>query len=128
MGSFLELQARGIINIPSINADLFVLTKEAKRLDKKIESKSSGGGGTSAWGVRHALKSITHTEAPSGLINGSNTEYTVLNEIFFIFGFTLNGEQIAELPNFTYAGKKITFSSAIPASFNGKDFECKYLG
>lgn len=86
------------------------------------------GGGTSAMGVAQAFKYIAHTEQPSGLINGSNTVYTVKNTIFWIAGFTLNGEQIAELPNFTYSGKTITFSSALPAAYSGKDFEVKYIG
>lgn len=90
--------------------------------------RGTGGGGTSAIGVRQAFKYIAHTEQPSGLINGSNTVYTVKNTIFWVAGFTLNGEQIAELPNFTYAGNTITFSSALPASFSGKDWEIKYIG
>ena len=52
----------------------------------------------------------------------------VKNTIWWIAGFTLNGEQIAELPNFTYTGRTITFSSALPAVYSGKDFEIKYIG
>lgn len=97
--------------------------------DRKIATSGGGrGGGTSAIGVRQMFKYIAHTEAPTGAINGVNTTYTVKNPIWFIFGFTLNGEQIAELPNFTYSGNTITFSSAIPAAYAGMDFECKYIG
>ena len=86
------------------------------------------GGGVSALGVRQAFKLIAHTEAPVGDIDGVNTTYTVNHDIYYVFGFTLNGEQIAELPNFTYAGRTITFSSALPAVYSGKDFEVKYIG
>ncbi len=88
----------------------------------------SGGGGTSAIGVRQAFKYIAHTEQPSGDINGVNTTYTVKNAIWWIAGFTLNGEQIAELPNYTYAGNTITFATALPADYSGKDWEIKYIG
>ena len=86
------------------------------------------GGGTSAIGVAQAFKYIAHTEALTGAINGSNKTYTVKVDIWWIAGFTLNGENIAELPNFTFANKVITFSSALPAAYSGKDFEIKYIG
>jgi len=103
-----------------------------KGLDEEIEkiksTARSGGGGTSSVGVAHAFKYISHTEAPVGDIDGVNVTYRVNNDIWWIAGFTLNGEQIAELPNFTYSGKTITFSSAIPAAYSGKDMEVKYIG
>lgn len=113
------------------------ITKSSEKLQKEIDllkeefSKRptpTARGGVSALGVRQAFKYIAHTEAPSGNIDGNNTTYKVKNEIFWIAGFTLNGEQIAELPNFTYAGKTITFGTALPAAYSGKDFECKYIG
>ena len=100
-------------------------------MEKKLEDRVSRiprGGGTSAIGVRQAFKYIAHTEAPVGAINGSNTTYTVSNDIWWVAGFTLNGETIAELPNFTFANKTITFASPIPAVYSGKDFEIKYIG
>lgn len=100
----------------------------AKRLDDLEKRPISRGGGTSAIGVRQAFKYIAHTEQPTGDIDGVNTTYTVKNEIFWVAGFTLNGEQIAQLPNFTYKGRTITFSSALPAAYSGKDFEIKYIG
>lgn len=99
-----------------------------EELEQIRQIKSSRGGGVSAIGVAQAFKFIAHTEAPSGDIDGVNTTYTVKNAIFWVAGFTLNGEQIAELPNFTYSGKTITFGSAIPAAYSGKDFEIKYIG
>lgn len=106
------------------------LEEEFEKLDKRISAIPRGtiGGGATDLRIRQAFKNIAHTEAPTGDIDGANTTYTVNNEIFFIFGFTLNGEQIAELPNFTYTGRTITFSSALPAAYSGKDFECKYIG
>jgi len=104
--------------------------EEHKKLDEKIKTMAvgKGGGGTNARGVRHAFKYIANTEAPVGDIDGANTTYTVSKEIFWIVGFTLNGEQIAELPNFTYDYKTITFGTALPAAYSGKDFEIKYIG
>lgn len=95
---------------------------------KRIENRPTRGGGTSAIGVRQAFKYIAHTEQPTGVIDGANLTYTVKNEIFWIAGFTLNGEQVAQLPNFTVSGRTITFATALPAVYSGKDFECKYIG
>ncbi len=100
-------------------------TKQIEELQKRPVGR---GGGTSAMGVAQAFKYIAHTEEPVGLINGSNKVYTVKVDIWWIAGFTLNGENIAELPNYTFANKVITFTSALPSSYSGKDFECKYVG
>ena len=106
--------------------------KGLEELEKKIDTVAAtpgrSGGGVSAMGVRQAFKLIAHTEAPVGDIDGANTTYRVKHDIFYVFGFTLNGEQIAQLPNFTYSGKTITFSTAIPAAYSGKDWEIKYIG
>lgn len=116
--------------VPDNKEDFEKLEKEIQELKEKIDNLPTrkGGGGTSAIGVAQTFKWIAHTEQPSGLINGSNRTYTVNNNIWWIAGFTLNGEQIAELPNFTYVGKTITFASAIPADYATKDFEVKYIG
>ena len=94
----------------------------------RIASLPRGGGGVSSLAVRQAFKYIFHTEEPTGAINGSNMVYIVANPIWAIIGFTLNGEQIAELPNYTFANNTITFATALPAAYSGKDFECKYIG
>jgi len=99
-----------------------------KELDDLKKIRATGGGGVSDMRIRQSFKTLFHTEEPVGLINGSNTAYTVSSAIWFVVGFSLNGEEIAELPNFTYAGKTITFSSALPAAYSGKDFEVKYIG
>lgn len=102
--------------------------KELEDRIKRLSQRSGSGGGISAIGVAQAFKYIGHTEQPVGDIDGVNTTYTVKNNIFWIAGFMLNGEQIGELPNFTYAGKTITFSTALPADYSGRDFEIKYIG
>ena len=99
-----------------------------EELDKLGKIRSRGGGGVSAIGVRQAFKMIAHTETPAGDIDGDNVTYTVKKNIFWIAGFMLNGEQIGEAPNFTYAGRTITFSTALPAAYSGRDFEIKYIG
>ena len=101
------------------------LEKEIEELKKRPIGR---GGGTSAIGVAQTFKYIAHTEAPTGDIDGANTTYTVKVDIWWIAGFTLNGENIAELPNYTFANKVITFSTALPAAYSGKDFEVKYIG
>ena len=93
-----------------------------------IRNLPRGGGGVGALGVMHAFKYIFHTEEPVGDIDGANTTYTVKNAIWAIIGFTLNGESIAELPNYTFVNHTITFGTALPAAYSGKDFECKYIG
>lgn len=101
-----------------------------KGLDERFENLESRpvGGGVSNMRIRQAFKYIAHTEQPVGVIDGVNTTYTLKNAIWWIAGFTLNGEQVAQLPNFTVSGHTITFASAIPADYSGKDFECKYIG
>jgi len=109
--------------------DLEVENEKQQEEIEELKKRPIGrGGGTSAMGVAQTFKYIAHTEAPTGAINGSNTTYTVLVDIWWIAGFTLNGENIAELPNYTFINKTITFSSALPAAYAGKDFEVKYIG
>lgn len=84
-------------------------------------------GGVSNLRIQQAFKYILKTEQPSGLINGSNTAYTVTQPIFAVLSFTLNGETIAQLPNYTVSGRTITFATALPAAYSGKDFEIKYI-
>lgn len=105
------------------------LEETKKELEEQISKAGSrGGGGTTALNVAQTFKYIAHTEAPTGDIDGVNTTYTVNNTIFWVAGFTLNNQVIAELPNYTVAGRTITFSTALPASYSGKDFEIKYIG
>ena len=110
-------------------AELRIENEKQQKDIKELEKRPVGrGGGTSAIGVAQAFKYIAHTEAPVGAIDGSNTTYTVSKDIWWIAGFTLNGEQIAELPNFTFTGRTITFSTALPSVYSGKDFEIKFIG
>jgi len=86
-----------------------------------------GGGGTSAIGIANAAKYFVKTEAPSGDIDGVNLAYTVAKPIFAVLAFVINGEYVAQLPNYTIANKTVTFSTAIPAAYNGKDIEIVYI-
>lgn len=115
------------------SATISYLEDEINKLKDRVKevrtiSEARRGGGTSAIGVAQAFKYIAHTEEPVGAIDGVNLTYTVKNTIFWVAGFTLNGEQIAQLPNFTVSGRTITFSSALPAAYSGKDWEIKYIG
>ena len=103
------------------------LPETLKGLEDKIVVSNKGGGGVTNMRVIQAFKSILKTEAPVGLINGSNTTYTLSQPIFAILGMTINGETIAQLPNYTISHKTITFSVALPAAYSGKDFEVKYI-
>ena len=116
-----------------ILSKLTELFEKVEKMEKDIEELKKRpvgrvGGGVSAMGVAQAFKWIAKTEAPVGDRDGVNTTYTVSSTIWWIAGFTLNGEQIAELPNFTYANKTITFATAIPAAYANKDFEVKFIG
>jgi hypothetical protein len=95
---------------------------------KRIESiKSTQGGGVSNLRIQQAFKYILKTETPVGDIDGVNTEYTVSQQIFAVLAFSLNGEVIPQIPNYTIAGNKITFSTALPTDYSGLDFEIKYI-
>lgn len=112
------------IKVPDIKKMFNDLREE---MIEEIRKHKRIGGGTSHIGVQQALAKLLKTEQPSGAINGSNKEYTVTGNIFAIFSFSLNGEVIAQLPNYTISGNKITFSTALPAAYSGKDFEVKYV-
>jgi len=117
-----RLNKSAIEGIESIEEDI-------KRLDEKIASITSqnSGGGVTNLRIQQAFKYILKTEEPTGDIDGVNTVYTVSQPIFAVLAFSLNGEVVAQLPNYTISGNKITFSSALPAVYSGKDFECKYI-
>ena len=97
-------------------------------LEDRLEQRpllGKRGGGTSAMGVKYALGRIVKSETPSGLLNGSNTDYTVTQDIHAIFSFALNGEAITD-DQYTFVGRTITFSTAIPAAYSGKSFKIVY--
>lgn len=89
--------------------------------------KPAIGGGVTNQRIQQAFKYILKTEQPVGAIDGANTEYTVSQPIFAVLAFSLNGEVVAQLPNYTIAGNKVTFSSALSSDYAGKDFEIKYV-
>lgn len=104
------------------------IEEDIKRLDEKIASIPRGlGGGVTNLRIQQAFKYILKTEAPVGNIDGVNLEYTVSQTIFAVLAFSLNGEVIPQIPNYTISGNKITFSTALPSAYSGKDFEIKYI-
>jgi len=112
------------ITIPEVEIE------SIKGLKEKLEYLSSprlGGGGTSAIGIANAAKYFVKTSALTGTIDGTNKAFTVPSTIFAVLALSLNGEFIAQLPNYTISDKTITFSEAIPAAYSGKDFEIKYI-
>ncbi len=104
------------------------IEEDIKRLDEKIASIPRGiSGGVTNLRIQQAFKYILKTEEPVGDIDGVNTVYTVSQPIFAVLAFSLNGEVIPQIPNYTISGNKITFSTALPSAYSGKDFECKYI-
>lgn len=114
--------------LAELSANKTTLEDHERRIVELEQRPVARGGGTSAIGVAQAFKYIAHTEQPVGAIDGINTTYRVKNVIYWVAGFMLNGEQIAEIPNFTYVNRTITFATPLPAAYNGKDFEMKYIG
>lgn len=111
-----------------IHSEIEELEKKIEELSDKIKNQPVGsGGGVTNARIAQAFKYILKTEAPVGAINGVNTSYTVTQPIFAVLAFSLNGEVIAEIPNYTVSGKTITFSTPLPAAYSGKDFEIKYV-
>ena len=103
------------------------LNDTLKRLEEKIIVSNKGGGGVTNMRIQQAFKYILKTEAPVGSIDGVNLSYTVSQPIFAILSMSINGETIAQLPNYTISGKTFTFTTALPASYSGKDWEIKYI-
>lgn len=86
-----------------------------------------GGGGVTNLRIQQAFKQILKTESPTGAIDGVNLTYTLSQPIFAIFSMSINGEVIAQLPNYTISGRTFTFSTALPADYSGRDWEVKYI-
>lgn len=103
---------------------------EHEREIEELKKRPVGGGtvgGVSNLRIQQAFKYILKTEEPVGDIDGANLTYTLSQPIFAILSMSINGETIAQLPNYTISGNTFTFSSALPAAYSGKDFEVKYV-
>lgn len=116
----------------TILSELTKLIEKVKRLEELIEElrkRSVGtiGGGVTNMRIQQAFKYILKTETVQGTVNGINTTFTLSQPIFAILSLSINGETIAQLPNYTISGKTITFASALPAAYANKDFEAKYV-
>ncbi len=106
-----------------IDEDLIRLEK----LIEEIKARPQTGGGVTNARIAQAFKYILKTEEPVGDIDGVNATYRVSQPIFSIIGIVINGETIAQIPNYTINGREFTFSTALPAAYSGKDFEVKYI-
>lgn len=119
------------VEMNKLGEQIAAIDEFVRDVEKKIEDlkKRPTGTGTGVTNMRiqQAFKTILKTEQPVGDIDGANTSYTVSQPIFAVFAFSLNGEVIAQLPNYTINGNTITFSEALPAAYSGKDFEVKYI-
>lgn len=103
-----------------------------KEFDEKLDTlrqaaARSVSGAVTNLRVQQAFKYILKTEEPVGDIDGVNTVYTVSQPIFAVLAFSLNSAVVAQLPNYTISGNKITFASALPSDYSGSDFEIKYI-
>lgn len=112
--------------------DATELTEQVDTNTKDIEELKSrpvgkGGGGVTNMRIAQAFKTILKTEQPVGDIDGANLTYTVSQPIFAILAMSLNGEVIAQLPNYTINGNTFTLSEALPSAYSGKDWEVKYI-
>lgn len=67
-----------------------------------------------------------YTETPSGLINGSNTTYTVANTITTVFNLAINGQYLHPTVDYTFTGTTITMVTALDASLSGRPFTITY--
>jgi hypothetical protein len=116
------------IDLPELEIEKIKGLKETlDRLETLGQQRRKGGGGTSALGIANAAKYFVKTEKPSGTINGVNKAFTVSKPIMAVLSFSLNGEFIAQLPNYTISNKTVTFSEAIPSAYATKDFEIVYI-
>lgn len=113
--------------IPDYGKKLEALEKEMREELQTLKQNRRFGGGTSAIGIANAAKYFVKTEEPVGDIDGVNTDYTVSKPIMAVLAFHINGEVIAQLPNYTISNKTVSFTTALPAAYSGKDFEIVYI-
>jgi len=119
--------------IPSVPAplDISPLESKLKELDDELQvvKQQKGGrrgGGHTDMGVQYSMGRIVKTETPSGAIDGVNTAYTLTQPIHAVLSYQINGETIAS-SNYSIAGNKITWTTAIPAAYAGLDHEIIYV-
>jgi len=108
-----------------LNMNAIMGLKEELEELRRIRSRAVGGGGTSAIGVQAALGRIIYTETPAGDIDSVNVTYTVNNDIHAIFSLGINGQMIHS-GEYTYAGRTLTFTTALPSDLSGTTFEITY--
>lgn len=111
--------------------DIEGLREELDKLKPTMVQRARGlfggtVGGYSDNHVKFALGRLVQTETPSGDIDSVNKEYTVKNHIHTVLEFGINGMVIHD-NEYTIAGNKITFTTAIPAGLSGLTFRIRYL-
>lgn len=84
------------------------------------------GGGHTDMGVTYTIGRIVKKETPSGVINGTNTQYTLTQPIHAVISLVINGQMITD-DEFTVAGNKIILTTALPAGLSGTSFRCVYV-
>ena len=102
--------------------------EEVKTKIEELEKRPVGGrgGGHTDAGVKYSLGRIIKTETPTGSIDGANTDFTTTQPIQAILSYMLNGEVIGS-GNYTVNGNTITWGTAPPAAYSGKDHEIIYV-
>lgn len=103
------------------------LEKEIQELTKRLSERkyTFGGGGNSDSNVRFSLGRVIKKETPTGAINGSNTVYTVTQDIHAVISFVINGEAITD-DSYSVSGKTITFTTPLPSELSGTSFRIVY--
>ena len=132
MGKLHKLEDK-ITNLPisEIRGTLDEILTSLKNHEKRIKDLEDRpvrvGGGVTNMRIAQAFKYILRTEEPVGSIDGVVVTYSLSQPIAAIVSMSINGETIAQLPNYTISGRTFTFSTALPSAYSGKDFEVKYI-
>ncbi len=102
-------------NLPNNDSILVSILK-----DPRLRMLLHGGGSSAA-----SSAATIFTQTPTGLIDGANKAYTVLNAITTVIGIWINGEFIHP-SEYTAAGAGFTMGTALDASLSGKSFTISY--
>jgi hypothetical protein len=98
-----------------------------EELDKLKKQRLGGrGGGHTDIGVAASMGRLVKTETPTGDIDGANTDFVTSSPINAILSYMLNGEVVGSV-NYTVSGRTITWGTAPPSVYSGKDHEIIYV-
>lgn len=110
------------INGTEIDSSMYTFSNQTISFGVALPASLSG---TPFEVVYGSTNPVVHTETPQGLINGSNTVYTVNNSISSIFSFKLNGAEITST-QYSFSGNSIIFHTPIVSFLSGLPFEIVY--